>query len=383
MPKEISKAFEEMEKELFENMMKKVLSDLPKEDAKNFNWKNWEAEMLKKIGDYKKENIKILEKYKINKTDIMDNLVNNFIKGKKYQIQDIKKAYKKGFRKNQSEKKRKEDLKKLNNDLNAGLSFNKINNKKLNSLIEMTNKDIQRTQNSMINSTNNIYRNCVLSAQMYANVTGDTWAAVDLASKKFLENGIGSVVYKNGRKMNSASYSEMAIRTANKKAYMIGEADTRDEWGIHTVIVFGSNTGCPLCQPYQNEVFIDDEYGEGTPEEADKTGYPLLSDAIADGLFHPNCRDVTSTYYEGITKIPKMSEEDREMQIENYNLEQRQRYNERQIRKYKRLRDGSLNEDNKERYNNKVKRWQGIQRNHINENSNVLRRNYNREKVRN
>lgn len=64
----------------------------------------------------------------------------------------------------------------------------------------------------------------------------------------------------------------------------------------------------------------------------------------------------------------------------NYNAEQKQRYNERMIRKYKRLSEGSLDEKNVEMYYGRQKAWEKIQRDHIDANP-ELRRNPWRERL--
>jgi hypothetical protein len=66
--------------------------------------------------------------------------------------------------------------------------------------------------------------------------------------------------------------------------------------------------------------------------------------------------------------------------LENYKNEQRQRYIERQIRRYKRLAEGSIDENNIKKYQDKVKEWQGIMREFLKENP-QLRRAYRREKI--
>lgn len=49
-----------------------------------------------------------------------------------------------------------------------------------------------------------------------------------------------------------------------------------------------------IVQKYIGKVFIDDVYSNGKKSDGD---YPSLSTAIAEGLFHPRCKDSTSTYY--------------------------------------------------------------------------------------
>ena len=64
-----------------------------------------------------------------------------------------------------------------------------------------------------------------------------------------------------------------------------------------------------------------------------------------------------------------------------YNLEQQQRYNERQIRKYKRLSDGSVDPENQQRYQKKLEEWQDVQKKFINANGDVLKRRYENEAI--
>jgi len=76
--------------------------------------------------------------------------------------------------------------------------------------------------------------------------------------------------------------------------------------------------------------------------------------------------------------MPKVPDE--EKALENYKNEQQQRYIERQIRRYKRLAEGSIDEKNRKKYNAKVKEWQKVMREFLKENP-QLRRAYRREKI--
>ena len=175
----------------------------------------------------------------------------------------------------------------------------------------------------------------------------------------------------------------MAIRTANKRANLMGSANKREEWGIHTVKISSHNSACPMCIQWQGKVYIDDVYGAGTKEESKITGYPLLSVAVKGGMFHPNCKNGLSTYYEGISNPPKNpTKEEKEEMSRRYNLEQRQRECERNIRKYKRLEAGCIDADNMKKYTEKRIQWTNEYNNLIADNSDVLRRNADRLKLR-
>ena len=116
------------------------------------------------------------------------------------------------------------------------------------------------------------------------------------------------------------------------------------------------SSACPRCVKYIGKVFVDDVWGTVGAKENNK--YPLLSSAISDGLYHPNCKDSHTTYFEGITKQRTMTKDEENETVRRYKLQQEQRYNERQIRKYKRLENGSISEENKSKYAAKRKEWQ-------------------------
>ena len=108
----------------------------------------------------------------------------------------------------------------------------------------------------------------------------------------------------------------------------------------------------------------------------------LLSEAMAGGLYHPNCKDVHTTYFEGVSTPPEpMTAAEKKEAARVYNLEQQQRYNERQIRKYKRLADGSVDPENQLRYQKKLETWQAEQRRFVKANGDVLKRRYENEAI--
>ena len=156
-----------------------------------------------------------------------------------------------------------------------------------------------------------------------------------------------SIVYKNGSTHTIEDYADMAIRTASKRAYLMGEGSRRAEWGIRKVVVNSRIGACPRCGQYVGKVFIDDVYSGGSKADG---GELLLSEAIRGGLFHPRCKDSTSTYFEGITTLKPMTEEEMEEMDRREKEEARQAYHEREAEKNQRIADNSLDSDNKKAY---------------------------------
>lgn len=360
-------AFQDIEMELVKSMRRNMKRHIGEEFQEGINWSQWQAEMLNGLAKYKEENASMLKGYfsTINQ-DIEDAIIEAYKTGESEQEIEILEAIRDGYKADKTGK---------GTNAMQG-SFFKVNEGKLNALIKATTEDMQKAESAILRMTNDVYRQTIFKAQMYYNTgAGSLWQAVDMATKDFLSRGINCVEYKNGSRVNIASYSEMALRTSNKRANLMGCAGKRMEYGIHTVKITAHNSACPLCIQWQGKVYYDDVYGEVTPAERRGFGdYPLLSEAVKGGMFHPNCKNGLSTYYEGINQPPKEpTNEEKEEMVRRYNLQQEQRACERNIRKYKRLEAGSLDADNVAKYAEKKQQWIGKYNNLIAENPDVLR----------
>lgn len=172
--------------------------------------------------------------------------------------------------------------------------------------------------------------------------------------KDFLSRGLNCIEYKDGRRVNIADYTSMAIRTVNQRAYMAGEGEVRKQLGETLVIISHHATSCPLCQPFENKVLIDDVYSGGKADDGD---YMLLSQAMAEGLFHPRCRHGLGTYYPELEDIVHYETEDNKLNeygTEGLNLA----HIENMIQKYKRLTAGSIDPENIAKYQAKLDEWE-------------------------
>lgn len=340
---DIVRAFQKIEEELIASMKRNLSRHIKEEKKEEFNWTMWQAEQINSLNEFKKQNPELFKKYfsTIN-DDIEDVLKKSYESGQTEQEKLILGALKKG-----KSKKTK-------------ASFFKINDRKLKALIEEAQTGISKASSSILRYTNDKYRKIIFNAQVYANTgAGTPEKAIDMATKDFLSAGINSIEYSNGAKVNIASYATMAINTASKRAYLQGEGAKRDEWGIHTVLVHNRGGGCPYCTKFQGRVFIDDVWSGGTEKESKETGYPLLSSAIAGGLYHPNCKDKHTTYFPGINSEPTPpNKEELEIKKQNYIKDQKLKNIERNIEKYKRLELGSLDPEDIEKYHSKKLAWQ-------------------------
>lgn len=219
-------------------------------------------------------------------------------------------------------------------------SFFNLNDDKLNALINESKINILKPMYSILRYQDDVYRQILFKTQVMFNVGNITLRqAVDIAAKDFLAAGIANIEYKNGAKIHIADYAAMALRTANHRAFLMGEGKKRQELGVSTVIVSNHLTSCPLCGKWENKVLIDDVYSGGKKEDGN---YPLVSEAIEKGLLHPNCRHNLNTFFEGISKIPYEEKKN----FKAYELTQKQRKLERDIRKQKRIVAGTLDINN-------------------------------------
>ena len=342
MDYDIASAFEDIEMSLIKSMRNNMKRHINEEYDEGINWTQWQAEMLSGLSQYRAENKDVLKGYMGRINAKLDETIRDaYATGESEQEIELLKAIKRGYQ-----------APKDGSKVNMQGRFFRNNQKKLDALIYAVDGDMNKAETAMLRMVDDVYRKTLFKAQMFYNTgAGSMWQCVDMATKDFLSAGINCVQYKNGARVNIASYAEMALRTANKRANLMGQAMTREKWGIHTVKVNARGIACPMCLQWLDKVYIDDVYGGGTAEESAKTGYPLLSTAVEGGLYHPNCKDSCSTYYEGISKEPQEITKEQEEEINRrYNLEQKQRYYERNYKRNMRMGNGCLDKTNAQIY---------------------------------
>ena len=348
---DIGKAFAAIEDELIASMMRNISRHKAEEEKEGKTWTMWQVEQLKALEKYKKDNQKYKKQFEALNRKIEELLRMAQEEGQMDQETEILQAIKDGF-----------SAEKI--DSESAVEFFRLNDRKLEALIQATCNDMQKAEMAVLRMANDQYRKIIYNAQVYANSGAGTYEkAVDMATKDFLAAGLNCIEYKNGARHALSDYADMAIRTASKRAYLQGEGVKRQEWGISTVIINkrGDNP-CPKCLPFVGKVMIDDVWSNGPKDgKSPITGkqYPLISSAIAAGLYHPRCRDSHTTYFEGISTPPdeKFSKKELNDLAEQNQKEVYQQFSERQTEKYERLAKYSLDQENKERYSEKAEEW--------------------------
>lgn len=326
----IGELFVQLEMELIRSFKRNLSKHEAWEKDEGFSWPAWQALKLRNMEAYRKENQKILGKaFPQIEADTLQLLREQYAEGYGVAVEGRPEP-------------------RIDADLPDG-SFFGMNNKRLTQLMEDMTAGEKEAKTAALRMMDDVYRSTVAKAQLsMASGTKTLAQAIDIAAKDFLAKGINCIEFKDGRRMNIASYSEMALRTAATRAKLQGEAQRRKELGIDTVAVSQYGQCSDTCLPWQGRVYVDDVFSdfEGERNEAgsfmlsrDGHWYRPLSHAVKAGLFHPNCRHTMTTWQRGVNPMPEPLDFG---PIEKaYKLEQKQRRLEREVRKWKRLAEGS------------------------------------------
>ena len=341
----IREAFEKIEDELIDSMMRNFSRHRAEETKEGYNWTQWQAEQLKSLEEYRKHNAKKFGKrFKTINSKVEEMIRTAKADGNASQEAEILEAVKDGFK---APKKPSE---------HSTAEFFKVNDRKLDALIKSTTDDLKRAETAVLRMSNDKYRKAIFNAQVAMNTGAVTYEkAVDIACKDMLNAGLNCVEYKNGARHTLSDYADMAVKTANKRAYLRGEGEKRAEWGVSLVVVNSRQGGCPDCAKYIGKVFIDDVYSNGKKSDGN---YPLLSTAIKNGLFHPRCKDSTSTYYPELDDLDAPLSEDKIKELDRQRgIEEKQQYAQRQAERFDRRAEYSLDEDNKRIAQTRADEW--------------------------
>ena len=259
-----------------------------------------------------------------------------------------------------------------------------INTEAINALTLETAASMASMKSGVLRSVNDTFRKITRVVSTRGIMSGETMKdRLQAALNEYAAKGLTAYTDASGRQWKIDSYAEMALRTATNRAQNQGRTEQFKTYGIN-LIRTSQHMGCSdLCLPYQGKILSLDGR-TGTVTEADPaTGNNVtvtitetMDNAIANGYHHPNCRHTDTAYIPG-TPDPEPVKTDEEEAA----AEQAQRYNERQIRAWKRREAVAITPQDKSRASAKVRQWQARQREHLKRNP-WLQRRYDREQVR-
>ena len=352
---DITQAISRIEEELIASFMRNFEKHKAEETELGYNWSAWQVEMMKSLEGYSRENRKKYPKLFRKLNDRIDALIDMAREeGQGDEEARILEAIRRGIH-----------IEKASDSLTG--SFFALNDKKIDALKNSVRNDMEKAEYATLRRVDDVYRRTIFDAQVYASTGAGTYEkAVDMAVKDFLSKGIDSIEYKNGARHNISDYADMAIRTASKRAYLTGEGEKRAQYGEHLVIVNRRGAGdshsgssvCGHCAKWAGKVLIDDVWSGGSKADGD---YPLMSQAIADGLYHPRCKDSHTTYFDDGFDAEydkeKQAEEQKKI-VEEHNAEEKIKYAERQFEKYDRLARYALDDEDRRTFEIKADEWQ-------------------------
>lgn len=300
---DIRKIFEQMELDLISSMHRAFYFHQSEQAKEGFEWEQWQLSKLRAMEQYRKRNKDIVDSYNAPIQEAIDReLKGNFSKGESRVerfIDKVKKLLNFKRKENKIEFPQDIDTSTLKGYIAKELgspgvvpqekNFFGVNEKKLEALIETVNNDLNKAQYSVLRKMDDVYRQTIFKSHMYLQNGAKTLnQAIDMATREFLDKGINSITYKDGKRVNIASYAEMCLRTASHRATLLGEGKKRDEYGIYLIVVSVHGNTCRLCEPWQGQILIDDIFSHPSKEyiEQYKHKYKVLSEAIEKGLLH-------------------------------------------------------------------------------------------------
>ena len=359
----IKQLYEDMEMELISSMKRNYKRHLKEEKKTGFEYSQWQAEKLKELKRYQRENKNIVGDYTKGLSDaVSKHLQKELKKGSINAIKQYNKVTKESLKPNKIMKR----------------SFFRTNDRKVNVLIKVVNNDLKTANTAVLRMANDQYRQVIHKSAFYVangvftekqaskmateklTELQKTELAIDEANKDFLSRGFNCIEYKGGRRVNIASYSQMAVRTASLRAQLMGEGNFRKSIGRVLVQSTSHGGACSICQKWENKIFIDDVYSGGTKKDGN---YMLLSDAMKQGFLHPNCRHGLTTYYPELEKIENYTDEEYEEDVNWINSRINELTNgelnciDRNIKRFNRLEKGSISPINIQLFANRKNEW--------------------------
>lgn len=360
MPYDIGDALKRIENILLRSMSRNLIRHVGEERDEGFDWTMWQAEQLSSLGNWSRANVKRHTK--------------DFTRINNAAMQLLQQSAA------SAETRAEQQL--LQSGIQQAQEFFHVPDGKMESLLNSVRHDLSQAERSILRQADDVYRKAIFDTHVYLQSgSGTLQNAIQMAVDDLNASGIRSIVYKNGNRVEASAYARMALRTANVRARMTAEGKVRDKNGIHTILVPPSGIACKQCAPWLGKVLVDDVYCSGTAQEASALGVPLLSEAIRQGFLHPQCNCSPHTYVPGISKMPEVTDADREEAVRRYGLTQKQRYNERQIRRWKAAEKAAPDEAARKKAAARRKSWQQANKSLCDENPDILRRDYEREKL--
>jgi len=254
----------------------------------------------------------------------------------------VKKAYTTG------QKGVEADLKKIKSEIKTG--FGVIDERKVTLLTRQLAGTLGQTHLRITRQALDEYRSIIGKASQMVELGVETrQQAAQRALNEFADKGITGFKDKAGRTWSLHSYTEMATRSTTGQAAIEGAIQRLQDNDYDLVIVSFHADSCPLCGPWEGQIL-------SISGKSDQ--YPSLDEAIADGLFHPNCGHSLGAYIPGLTERPTQEQ----LGKGDFEEAQQQRKLERDIRRWKQREAVAITDEEKKKAAAKVREKQAALR---------------------
>lgn len=186
------------------------------EQRYGFEWSAWQAEKLKNMENFRRENLDIMNEY----VDVIDDQTRQLITEQ--------------FQEGQQQAQR--SAQELSDEPITPIPdkhFFGVNEKKMAKLMEDVTTLEKTAETAALRMTDDIYRQTLNRVQLAMGTGSMTLnEAIDLATRDFLDKGINCIVYADGKRVNIADYVRMALRTTSTRAALQGAANALQSLGM-------------------------------------------------------------------------------------------------------------------------------------------------------
>ena len=263
-----------------------------------------------------------------------------------------------------------------------------------------TSENLQKTLTAGMRQTQNVFKNLTRttareSTGVFLKVLDRAWmqistetfdynAAIRSAVKTLAEKGIQTANYDSGKSTSIEAAVRRAVLTGINQTSLKMQDTLADEMDSDLIEVTAHSGARPEHAKWQGKVYSRSGKSKKYPDFRKSTGY-----GTGAGLGGWNCRHNFFPFFEGSPRkysekqLKKLEEKDIEyngQKMTKYEVSQKQRYIERQIRRWKRE-NAAMQAAGLDTYESaaKIKKWQDIQKDFIKQTK--LKRQYERERV--
>jgi len=193
--------------------------------------------------------------------------------------------------------------------------------------------------------------------------------AQQTAWNTLLDQRVTGFTDRAGRDWNLSSYTEMATRTATRRAWDDSRSDTMRENGVDLVSIIVGSGACKQCSDWAGKILRLDSGPTGRIEIPSAVGDDsvtvnvtgTIDDAERSGWRHPNCRCSTVAYLPGLSVVADITTYDPDAEKARSRL----RSLERQVRASKLKAASSLTADDLKVAGGRTRELQARLREHV------------------